>query len=114
MKAIGIGSAISFTKLTPILKNLLTSTTKLTAVAFLLNGKILSSWYAHWVTPVNPIWHAQLRKIRANGIPIFTKYNSDSGSSNLRIFYCTRIIKMQEEIMIASTNRRRFLIPNGS
>jgi hypothetical protein len=41
---IGIGSGISFTKETPIVKNLDTSNMQFVAVAFLLNGKILSSW----------------------------------------------------------------------
>jgi hypothetical protein len=41
---IGIGSGISFTKETPIVKNFETKRMQLVAVAFLLNGKILSSW----------------------------------------------------------------------
>jgi hypothetical protein len=40
---IGIGSGISFTKDTPIVKNLETKIMQFVAVAFLLNGKILSS-----------------------------------------------------------------------
>lgn len=113
MNAIGIGSGISLRNETPILKNLLTSTTQLTAVAFLLNGKILSSWYAHWVTPVKPIWQAQLKKMSASGIPMLTKYSSDSASSNFRIFYWTRMMNVQEEIITNSTRSRRFLIPRG-
>jgi hypothetical protein len=76
---------------------------QLVAVAFLLNGKILSSWYANWMTAVKPTWQELDKKIKANGMLMFTRYNSDSGSSNFKYFYCTMIIKIQDDIITTST-----------